>query len=337
MNIVIVGCGAVTEISHLPALARLGITPGALVDRDAERASVLADAFGVPVAATALDQVAGPIDGAVVATPPATHRQITIELLRLGAHVLVEKPLALTAAEGTEMVHAAAEAGATLSVGLMRRQLAGARWVRAAIASGALGTIESFRFEEGGRYNWPIATDSSFRAASAGGGVLIDTGAHTLDLLQWWLGACSVVEYRDDAFCGVEADCRIVLELASGGRGTVELSRTRALPNAAWISGSHGSLEVSLVENQIITEPSSIAKQLHGDLRAGRLPRQSVEDLFVGQFEAWLRTLHGEDSEAVPAAEALQTVQLISDCYGKRRPLEMSWMRPATGSGDGGC
>jgi predicted dehydrogenase len=333
MNVVIVGCGAVTEILHLPALAKLDVTPAALIDRDSQRAKELAASAGVRVTASALDEVQVPIDAALVATPPASHREIAIELMQRGAHVLVEKPLALSVAEGDEMVQTASDTGVTLSVGLMRRHLAGARWVEAVLKSGMLGSIESFRFEEGGRYNWPIATDSSFRKESAGGGVLIDTGAHTLDLLQWWLGEARVLEYRDDSCGGVEADCRIELELVAGGRGTVELSRTRALPNTAWISGEHGSLEVSLIENRVITDPSTIAQQVVAELRADRLPQQSFEDLFVGQLEAWLRTVAGEDGVAVPATEALATMRLSSDCYGIRQPLEMNWMQVRLNAG----
>jgi predicted dehydrogenase len=333
MNIIVVGCGAVSEFLHLPALAKLGITPAALIDRDVARARDLAGSVGVPVAGSTIAEVQMPIEAALVATPPASHREIAIELMQRGAHVLVEKPLALSVAEGDEMVRTASDAGVTLSVGLMRRYLAGARWVQAVVGSGALGSIESFRFEEGGRYNWPIATDSSFRKESAGGGVLIDTGAHTLDLLQWWLGESRIVEYRDDNFGGVEADCRIELELAAGGRGTVELSRTRAMPNTAWISGDRGSLEVSLVENRVVTDPPAIAQQVFAELRADRLPEQSFEDLFVGQFEAWLRTVAGDAGGAVPATEALATMRLISDCYANRQRLDLSWMQITSNAG----
>jgi predicted dehydrogenase len=334
MNIVIVGCGAVTEILHLPALARLGITPAALIDRDAGRAEELAAAFGVAAVGSTIDEVQLPIEAALVATPPATHRQISIELMRRGAHVLVEKPLALSVAEGEEMMKTAADAGVTLSVGLMRRYLAGARWVRAALAAGAIGSIETFRFVEGGRYNWPIATDSSFRRESAGGGVLIDTGAHTLDLLQWWLGDTRVLEYRDDSHGGVEADCRIELELPSSARGTVELSRTRSLSNTAWISGEHGSFEVSLIDNRVVSDPPAIARQTFVELRADRLPDQPFDELFVGQFEAWLRTIAGDGDDAVPASEALATMRLVADCYASRRPLELSWMQVASSAGE---
>jgi predicted dehydrogenase len=119
----------------------------------------------------------------------------------------------------------------------------------------------------------------------------------------------------------------------AGGRGTVELSRTRALPNTAWISGEHGSLEVSLIENRVITDPSTIAQQVVAELRADRLPQQSFEDLFVGQLEAWLRTVAGEDGVAVPATEALATMRLSSDCYGIRQPLEMNWMQVRLNAG----
>src|SRR5262249_31836253 len=96
--------------------------------------------------------------------------------------------------------------------------------------------------------------DSMFKKESAGGGVLIDTGSHTLDALLWWLGDVAQFDYADDAEGGVEADCEIHLTMASGATGVVELSRTRELGNKVVIHGKHATLEampgkVSLIVN----------------------------------------------------------------------------------------
>ena len=65
--VAIVGCGAVTEKAHLPALRTLGVTPALLVDRDLERARRLADEFGVPRTGDDYREVIDGADAAIVA------------------------------------------------------------------------------------------------------------------------------------------------------------------------------------------------------------------------------------------------------------------------------
>jgi len=55
---------------------------------------------------------------------------------------------------------------------------------------------------EGNVYSWPVASDFFFRKETAGGGVLMDTGVHTFDMLLWFFGEISDLDYRDDAFGG---------------------------------------------------------------------------------------------------------------------------------------
>jgi predicted dehydrogenase len=81
------------------------------------------------------------IDAVVVATPPETHHGLAIEALRAGKHVFVEKPLALSVAEGTEMVDEAARAGRVLLVGHTFVYTAAVNKIKEVIDSGELGEI----------------------------------------------------------------------------------------------------------------------------------------------------------------------------------------------------
>jgi len=107
------------------------------------------------------------------------------------------------------MVEAADKAGCLLAVGHFRRFFPSTKMVKEILDAALLGAVRSFRFLDGEIYNWPARTASPFDRAEAGGGVLIDIGAHTLDLLLWWLGNEAEVLYQDDALGGVEANCRI--------------------------------------------------------------------------------------------------------------------------------
>ena len=82
---------------------------------------------------------------------------------------------------------------------MLRRYLWVARWTKALLESGTLGEVNYFEAREGLVFNSDPSTDALLRPDMAGGGVLIDTGAHTLDLLVWWFSEVESLQYRDIA------------------------------------------------------------------------------------------------------------------------------------------
>jgi len=92
-----------------------------VVDTDPERGRKASDDFGVPWFRTVPELVAAGVDAVSVAVPTTAHCAITLELLNAGIDVLVEKPIAGNAAEGREMVSAAARNGRILQVGHIER------------------------------------------------------------------------------------------------------------------------------------------------------------------------------------------------------------------------
>ncbi len=328
LRVGIIGCGAVAEQGHLPAFAGFpNATVSVLVDRNLRRAGELAAKFRVPVVCGDYTDALTEMDAAIVALPHFLHAPVSIELLKRGIHVLVEKPMALTAAECEAMNVAAEESGAVLAAGLMRRYIRLNRWVKDAIAAGRIGRVLSFDVREGFVYNWPVASDFFFRKEAAGGGVLMDTGAHTLDTLIWWLGDVDSVRYFDDSYGGVEADCEAHLTMRSGATGIVELSRTRELRNTAILRGEKGTLEVPIYNNLLKAEPSRILAFESGGHRGDRQPVQSYESLFVLQLQDWVRAIAHGTQPAAPGREAARSIGVIERCYQERRPLDLPWMR----------
>ena len=327
MKVAIIGCGAVTEKNYLPALQQINeIEVTFLVDKNYSRAMILASQYNVPYVSDNYMDIIGKVDAAIVALPHSLHAPVSIALLRQGIHVLVEKPMALNKEECNAMISAAEEGKSILAVGLMRRFLHSAQWVKAILDIGLLGKIETFDFREGNVYNWPVTSDSFFRKEIAGGGVLIDTGAHTLDLLLWWLGEVEEYEYYDDNYGGVEADCKLHLTLKSGAKGIVELSRIRNLRNTCIIQGTNGKIEVSLRSNRIIAEPEKILDYEVNGLRGNNLPEQSVIDLFVAQLKDWINAIKTKNQPFVSGQEGSKAIALIEACYRSRKLLSFPWM-----------
>ncbi len=324
----VIGCGAAAELGHLPALAAANLRPTLLVDRNIERVQALARAFGALHASDDYHSYIGAFDAAIVALPHHLHAPVCIDLLRRGVHVLVEKPMALTETECEAMMVAAQKGKAVLAVGIVRRFFYAPQWLKAALDAEALGTIESFDFQEGVVYDWPVASDFFFHKETAGGGVLIDTGAHTLDSLLWWLGDVASFEYYDDGYGGVEADCELHLTLASGAQGVVGLSRTRNLRNTAILRGQRGEIEIGLQSNQLTAHPKEILTQRYCGVSGNRLLQQSRIQRFALQIRDWLQAIATGNAPLVSGVEAARSIALIEACYAARQPLELPWVRP---------
>jgi len=332
IKLAIIGCGAVTELSHLPAAAKVwNLQVTVLVDKNRSRAEALGRQYGVPHVAEDYTQVWDKVDAAIVALPHCLHAPVSIDLLAHGVHVLVEKPMALSGAECDAIIQAAEQGRTVLAVGLMRRFQRSAQFTKAILDTDWLGHIESFDVQEGFVYNWPVASDFFFRKEAAGGGVLIDTGAHTLDTLLWWLGDSASLEYFDDNYGGVEADCELRLVMKCGATGIVKLSRTHNLRGTAIIRGTRATLEVSLHSNQVKLRPTGMAFDVVGHVlpdwpQAQR--EQSYVDLISAQLTDWLNAIRSGHSPAVPGVEGRRSVELIEACYAQRKPLVLPWMAP---------
>ena len=183
LRIGVVGCGAVAGAMHVPALQRAGLTVSAVFDADVARARDFADETGGAVVCQSIAAFAEHTDAAIVAVPHRFHSEVACALMELGVDVLVEKPMAPTAAECAEMISTANRTGRVLEVGLMRRHAPSLGWLAQLMQDEVLGEIERVDIREGFVFNWPVASPSFF--APANGGVLLDAGAHTLDLLAW--------------------------------------------------------------------------------------------------------------------------------------------------------
>lgn len=130
-----------------PKLVRnLREMPGAdlrsVVDLDAERlARVRAQYPGLQTTQSYDELLGSDVDAVVVATPIRTHFRLAKAALLAGKHVMVEKPLTATSAEGEELVDLAARMGLVLMVGHTFEYNAGIRALRDIVASGELGEI----------------------------------------------------------------------------------------------------------------------------------------------------------------------------------------------------
>jgi predicted dehydrogenase len=181
----IVGCGL---IGHKRADALDGDELVGCYDLAADAASALAAKHGATACATLDELWALRPDIVVVAVSHDRLAQLSVAALQHGAHVLVEKPAGLSAAQIDTIDGAAQLAGRRVKVGFNHRFHPGIHRAITEARSGVHGDILHVRgrYGHGGR----IGYDQEWRAdvQRSGGGEIVDQGMHLLDLTHWLLG-----------------------------------------------------------------------------------------------------------------------------------------------------
>jgi predicted dehydrogenase len=128
------------------------------------------------------------LDAVSVCTPNKLHCEPTVLALKAGKHVLVEKPMAMNAAEAGKMCEAAARAKKILQIAFQWRFTPVAQMLRRQVHSGALGDVLYVRVQalrRRGIPNWGVFG----RKELQGGGPMIDIGVHLLEMAHYVIGA----------------------------------------------------------------------------------------------------------------------------------------------------
>lgn len=126
------------------------------------------------------------LDGVSICTPNVAHYETTIDALRAGKQVLLEKPMSVTLEQSIEMVNTAKETGNMLTIGFQPRYDPNMKKMNEIIQSGLLGKIYYIQTGGGRRRGMPSGT--FIRKDLAGSGALADIGCYSLDMALNALG-----------------------------------------------------------------------------------------------------------------------------------------------------
>ena len=338
--VIVAGCGAVTNFFYAAALAYLElrgvVKVVALCDpNEANRAAVHSRFPGARSLAKFEDAPFSAESLVIVASPPTLHARQAILALERGCAVLCEKPMAASLPEAEAMIAAAEKTQRPLAIGLYRRFFSSAQTIKDLISGGALGKVVSFKIEEGGPFRWEAASESFFLPEVTPGGVLYDSGVHTLDLVVWWFGEPDSFRYADDASGGLEANC-ILAANYDGFSGEVRLSRDWDTRNTARIDFERGSVSWQVSQaGQLALRLDGVEGVLAGGLHPLRDDgfRLQIPDETEGAPQAFIRQildLVAAIREGTPvkisASEGVRSLRLIKSCYENRVALDMPWI-----------
>ena len=295
----------------------------AVCDAEPSKARSLAARFGIPRVARNDAEVmnAEDVDAIVICTPNHLHAEQTIVALDAGKHVLVEKPIALDAADAERAIAKARASDRTLMVAMNHRYRPDTLALKPFAVGGELGRIFLCRgawLNRKYRINRPTWRH---RQATAGGGVLMDLGVQALDLALWVMGFPHV----ESVFCHanpgenmeVEDTAALVMRLEGGGCISLTLSwslvadRDRHYMRLLGTRGS-GAIQPLAVYKEVETGLLDVTPSI----------TFSRENLYKASYrqelEHFVRVIRGEDTVA-PANDQIELMRLIALAYQSAR------------------
>jgi 1,5-anhydro-D-fructose reductase (1,5-anhydro-D-mannitol-forming) len=243
----LVGTSGYAERACVPAFAATETAElRAVVGSDPQRAAAFAGNHGVPVVHDDLKSLVDDAEiGAVwIASSSFLHFEHALTAIDAGKNVLLEKPIALSAEQGWELVRRGEGAGVKVATGYQARYVPAHQRMRDLIAEDAIGPIVSARALYGMRRVGPPKTWRGERT-KARWGVLADIGTHHIDLLRMLLGDIVVASGYTEHQNGFETEDLAVasLRFSNGALGTMTVAGNWFRPTTVVeVVGTEGAL-----------------------------------------------------------------------------------------------
>lgn len=248
----VVGVGNIAQVAVLPAFAHAAENSElvALVSGDREKLETLGDRYGV-AARGGYDEMEDVLkraraDAVYIAVPNTLHRELTERAARAGAHVLCEKPMAMTEADCEAMIRAAEQSGVKLMIAY-RLHFEEANLKAIEIArSGALGEVRAFS----SIFTQVVRPGDIRTRSDEGGGALFDLGVYCINAARYIfreepvevLGLSLQIDERRAS--GVDETTSAILRFASGAVAQFTVSQGLASISSYRIAGTRGDLRV---------------------------------------------------------------------------------------------
>jgi predicted dehydrogenase len=191
LKVAIIGAGNIGHVHARAVHNTPGLTLNAAVDNQPDRLAAFAAEFKIPYAYSSVEELlksgpARPVDAVVIGVPNALHAAFAITALKAGIAVMVEKPMATSAAEGQQMAEASFVSKAPLMVAHCWRFDKEVLWLKQQVLAGRLGKIIRTK-SYGVHVHWGPGGWFTQKKL-AGGGALADMGVHAIDTARFLSG-----------------------------------------------------------------------------------------------------------------------------------------------------
>lgn len=310
----LVGAGGIAQ-AYAQAFNESGCCNLAAVsDVRPEAAAALAEIVGAKTYSSYQELADLSPDAVIVATPPSTHAEIACFFLERGISVLCEKPLTTNIADAEKMIAAAEKAGVQFTMASKFRYSADVIKAKSLLASGILGDV--LQFENAFTAKVDMSKRWNSDEAVSGGGVLIDNGTHSVDIIRYFLGCVDsvlVVDAGGTQGLTVDENVKMFAKTKSGVTASVDLTWgiNKELPYFISIYGTNGTIHIGWRESKykLNSSPDWIVFGNGYDKVAS----------FKGKIENFANALRGSEELLIKPADALASVQVIDAAYRSMR------------------
>jgi predicted dehydrogenase len=298
MKVAILGCGAIAK-AHIEPLKRLDVEVVAVCDPDEEASAGVAARFGIPrryrEAAELLDRERP--DVVHVIAPPQAHRDLAVEAMEAGCHVLVEKPMAVNAAEADEMIEAARRCERTLGVCHTMLFDSAVATARELAATGELGDVLGVETRINFHKPEVDRTASNAWIRDLRGGVINEIGPHPVYLHRAFLGDLTVFSAlsKPTAYTATPVAEFLAMVEGEAGMGSIALSyAARPRLNVMRVYGTKMGVYVDILNHIVVrmgrdTVGGNFSRTLVNLDLGARLATRAVTATASGLRRPWMR------------------------------------------------
>lgn len=324
LKLAIIGCGAATRKYYLPILrayAKVSLDI-VCVDSNINRAKSAAEELGSGKFAASYETVIDSVDAVIIALPHALHYRVALDCIRKGCHVLCEKPLAESSTQAAEMITEANKFAVRLIVNNTRRLFPSFMKIHKLLMSGEIGSLISVRYLEANKFGWEGSTGFYVDHRISRKGVLLDLGAHVLDLVCWWLNEKPVLlTYKDDSYGGPESLCHFD-GVAGDCRVEIILNRHITFDSHFEILGTGGIITGEPYNWSMFSlgRTRQTFRKIHVESSIN-----AYRDLVASLIMNFLDVVVKGGPSLISACELLPSIELIEECYNSRDSLNMPW------------
>lgn len=321
VRVAVVGCGSISKYRHIPDYAaNKNVELVAFVDPVIERAEKYAEQHGGKAFAdfeTMLAEVKP--DAVSVCTPNALHAPMSIAAANAGAHVLVEKPMAVSDEEAEAMIEASKKNGVHLMVGHNQRFMPPHVKAKQILQSGVLGQVLTFRtsFGHPGPDGWSVDGADSwfFRKEEAIMGAMGDLGVHKSDLIRWMLDdevseVAGFVGTLHKKGTEVDDNASCLLRMKSGAMGTLVASWTyyKGEDNSTILWCENGVMKIGThPDDQVIVELCNGTVEKH---KVGAISTNDKQEK-SGVIDAFIESIITNTTPAVSGEDGRASLKVI--------------------------
>ena len=267
-----------------------------------------------------------------IATESGFHAAIAIDCLKAGAHVVCEKPMALSAADANTMLGEARKADKRLAICFQNRFNPAVRRVRAALEAGRFGRMLHGMVQIRWNRSQAYYAEAPWRGTwSLDGGTLMNQCTHGIDLLQWMMGEDAVrVQASTRRFLRpIEAEDfgAAIVEFASGAVGIIEGSvdiYPSNLSETLSLFGEHGSvviggMAIDKIETWRFSDAEKVGDQEDIMLRSYGKKDEGIPNGYAALFADFLDALDDGREPLVSGQKGKKALDIILGIYESQK------------------